>query len=84
MKGTVDIQSTHLEIMLRCERKHEVDGLVIDCRTEKITIRIRSLEISKSDKTSLALVQVTGGVTLALEIHLGLQPWGTSARETTS
>jgi hypothetical protein len=39
---------------------------------EKITIRIRSLEISKSDKTSLALVQVTGGVTLALEIHLGL------------
>ena len=57
---------------MRCKRKHKVDGLVVDSRTEKITIRIRSLEISKSDKTSLALVQVTGGVTLALEIHLGL------------
>jgi hypothetical protein len=52
--------------------QHEVEGLVVDSRNEKITIRIRSLEIYKSDKTSLALVQVTGGVTLALEIHLGL------------
>ena len=72
MKDAVDIQSTHLETMLRCKRKHKIDGLVVDSTTEKIAIRIRSLEISKSDKTSLALVQVTGGVTLAVEIHLGL------------
>ena len=57
--------------MLHCEHRHEVDGLVVDSGIEKSAIRPGSGQ-DQSDKTSLALVEVTGGVTIALEIHLGL------------
>jgi hypothetical protein len=54
--------------MLSSEREHQIDGLVVNRRTEKIPRDIHLLEIAQHDEPCLPLASP-----LSLQVHLALK-----------
>jgi hypothetical protein len=67
-EGAIDIEATHLEAMLSSEREHQIDGLVVDRRTEEIPRDIHFLKITQHDEPCLPLAGA-----LSLQVHLALK-----------
>ena len=70
-KGTGDVESIKVKVVLRSEGKEEVDGFGVSRRGEAVAEGVAPLFVTKGDQAGFVLCRVAQGVHFDLEIDFG-------------